>query len=400
MRFLFVEHHPVFGGPHNRFVRLYEPLRARGYETVALVPGGSTAQRMREGGVPVRAVPINRLRGGIDPRVHARTLIDFAPDIRRIRRVIREERIDFVVLAGLENPHAAIAARRERVPLVWQLIGTFTPMLHRRAMMPVVKRLADVVMTTGPTVARMHPGAEALGDRLVPFFSPVDIERLAPSPERRATARRELGIADDQVVVGNVGNVNPQKGHRTFIQAAADLHRSHPDVRFAILGESYETHRRYEERIWAEGRALGVERDRNLIFRSPGARAPELAAAFDVFWLPSVPRSEGIPNVVLEAMAQGLPVVSTEVGGVRDVVHDGETGFVVPPLTPEEMAAATRPLVEDPGLRRRIGAAAREFAVANCRVEVSAATHVRAFERALARGAERSARSLRSGASS
>jgi glycosyltransferase involved in cell wall biosynthesis len=370
---------------------MHRPLEELGFETLALLPGGSAAQRLREGGVPVYEMPLHRLRASTDPRVHAAMIVRFMPEVNGIRRLIREERIDLVVLAGLENPHAAIAGRMEGRPVIWQLIGTITPMAFRRLMMPLVKRLADVVMTTGQTVARMHPGTAGLGDRLVPFFSPVDVDSFAPDAARRAAARRELGISDDELIVGNVGNINPQKGHRTFVQAAAALRRAHPDVRFVILGESYANHRKYENAVWHEARALGLIPTQNLIIRSPGSRVAELAAAFDIFWLPSVPRSEGVPTVVVEAMALGLPVVSTNVGGVVDIVHQGETGFVVPPLSPRDLARATMGLVEDPELRTRMGAAGRRFAVAECRTEVCAATHVRAFKRALARQAARSA---------
>jgi glycosyltransferase involved in cell wall biosynthesis len=369
---------------------MHRPLEELGFETLALLPGGSAAQRSREGGVPVYEMPLHRLRASTDPRVHAALLVRFLPEVNGIRRLIREERIDLVVLAGLENPHAAIAGRMEGRPVIWQLIGTITPMAFRRLMMPLVKRLADVVMTTGQTLAEVHPGATELGDRLVPFFSPVDVERFAPDAARQAAARRELGIGEEELVVGNVGNFNPQKGHRTFVQAAAALRRTHPDVRFVALGEFDANHREYQEALWHEARGLGLIPGQDLVVRSPGARVAELAAAFDIFWLTSVPRSEGLPTVVVEAMALGLPVVSTDVGAIREIVHHGETGFVVPPLSPRDLARVTMGLVEDPELRTRMGAAGRRFAVAECRLEVCVAAHVRACERALARQAARS----------
>jgi glycosyltransferase involved in cell wall biosynthesis len=323
--------------------------------------------------------------------VHAALLVRFLPEVNRIRQLIREERIDLVVLAGLENPHAAIAGRMEARPVVWQLIGTITPMAFRRLMMPLVKRLADVVMTTGQTVAEVHPGATELGDRLMPYFPPVDVESFAPDAVQRTAARRELGIDDEELVVGNVGNINPQKGHRTFVQAAAALRWTHRDVRFVILGESDANHREYEEALWHEARGLGLTPGQDLVVRSPGARVAELAQAFDIFWLSSVPRGEGVPTVVVEAMALGLPIVSTEVGSIREIVHHGETGFVVPPLSPSDLAQTTIGLLEEPELRSRMGAAGRRFAVSECRLEVCVAAHVRAFERALARQAARSA---------
>ena len=98
----------------------------------------------------------------------------------------------------------------------------------------------------------------------------------------------------------------------------------------------------------------------------------------------SVPNSEGVPTVILEAMACGVPVVATDVGAVAEVVDDGVTGFVVPPLRPQALADATLRLLGDPDLRARMSLAAREQAVARFDVEVCADTHVRAFEAAIA----------------
>jgi glycosyltransferase involved in cell wall biosynthesis len=103
----------------------------------------------------------------------------------------------------------------------------------------------------------------------------------------------------------------------------------------------------------------------------------------------SVPKSEGVPTVVMEAMAIGLPIVTTEVGGVRDIVHHGEQGFVVPPLDPSALARATVPLLDDPELRRRTGEAGRRFAVERCRTEMCLRTHLHAFEVAAAHRAAR-----------
>lgn len=386
MRFLWVEHHPVFGGPHNRAMRLNAPLAERGWETLVLLPegGGSAEERLREAGVPVVTLPLHRLRGGRDLRVHAGLAAGFVPEVGRIRSLVREHDVDLVVNVALENPHSAIAGRLERRPVVWQFIGTITPMAFRRAMMPLVRGLADVLMTTGMTIARDHPGATAFGPRLFPFFSPVDVDAYRPDPGRRASARAELGLGTDDVVIGNVGNLNPQKGHRTFVQAAARIRKTHPDVRFAILGARHDTHQEYEESLWEEAERLGLRLGEDLVVASPGSRVGELAPAFDVFWMTSVPRSEGVPTVVMEAAAMGLPVVATDVGGVREVVSEEETGFVVPPLEPDRLAAATRPILDDEPRRLAMSEAARRMAVERFRTEICVDTHVRAFEAAVA----------------
>lgn len=385
MNFLFVIHYPVYGGPHNQAIRLHAPLAARGWHQVVLQPDepGNAVPRLRAHSVEVAQLPLHRLRAKPDPRLQWRFARGFPGEVAAIRRLIRALDIDLVVPTGLVNPHAALAARLEGRPVAWQLLDTFPPMALRRALMPIVTVLSDAIMTTGRGVAAAHPGALGFGERLFHFFPPVDTSQFRPDPARRAAARAEFGFTPDDLVIGNVGNLNLQKGHRTFIRAAAALRRSHPTARFAILGASYDHHAAYTESLWREAADLGLRLGHELIVRDPGARVAELAPAFDLFWLPSDPRSEGIPTVVEEAMALGLPVVTTDVGAVREAVDHGMTGYVVPPLDPEALAWATVPLIDNPSLREQFGAAGRAVAVQRFSVETCAAVHEATFEAAI-----------------
>lgn len=391
MHVLSVIHYPVFGGPHNRNASVI-PLTAEcGVETTVLLPDepGDAAERMRAQGVDVVTAPLHRLRAQTNLRVHARMLASFPGEVRRIRQLIRARQIDLVLVNGLVNPHAAIAARLEGVPVTWQLLDTFPPRALRLALMPLVRLLADSLMTSGVEVARAHPGASTFGERLVSFFPIVDTDRFRPDPALRASARRELGLPEDAIVVGNVSNLNPMKGHLTFVRAAGSLKSSYPDVRYVILGGSYDHHADYIASIRRESQAVGLDAGEQLMVRDPGTRVAELAAAFDIFWLTSEPRSEGLSTVVGEAMALGLPVVATDVGSVSESVDHGTTGFMVPPRDPEALATATRPLVVDPKLRSAMGIAGRHRAEALFNGAACTRKHLSSFEAAVARHKQR-----------
>src|ERR1700726_2671448 len=175
--------------------------------------------------------------------------------------------------------------------------------------MPLVRVKADVVMTTGIRVAQQHPGVIELGHRWLSFYPPIDTTRFHSVSEAGApVARAELGIEPGVKVVGNVSNINPQKGHATFIRAAAELRKLRPDVQFVILGATYPQHAGYTRSLWTLAESLGLKVGRDLLVRDPGSRVAELAAAFNVFWLTSEPLSEGIPTVLEEAMALETPV--------------------------------------------------------------------------------------------
>ena len=386
MHVLSIIHYPVYGGPHNRNAAVIPALHQRGVDVTILLPDepGNAVQRLRARGVHVITMPLQRLRGTTDLATQRRTAMSFRAEVGRIRGVIRRERVDLVLVNGLVNPHGAIAAHLENVPVVWQLLDTFAPMLLRRAMRPLVASMADSIMSSGMGVARQHPGATDFGERLVPFFSIVDCERFRNGPAERGRARQELGLADDDIIVGNVNNLNPMKGHDTFVRAAAALLlREGRPIRFVILGAQYAQHARYTDALWRDAARLGLRLGQDLIVIDPGHRVDELAPAFDIFWLPSNPRSEGVSTVVGEAMALELPVVATDVGSVREAVADGVTGYLVRPQDPDALAAATLPLIANPKLRRTMGHAGRARAQELYSLHACVQQHMTAFDHAL-----------------
>jgi glycosyltransferase involved in cell wall biosynthesis len=261
--------------------------------------------------------------------------------------------------------------------------------------MPMVTRVADVVTTWGRALGTAYPGCTRLGDRWVPVFPPVDGEVFAADAARRAAAREELGIADDAIAVGAVGMLNPSKGYEHFVRALALLRDRHPEAVGRILGPPSPAHAAWEAAWRREAAELGLDAGAFDV-RDAGRRVPELMPGLDVLALTSVPRSEGMPTVILEAMACGIPVVATDVGAVSELVADGETGFVVAPLDPPAMAAALARLAADPALRERLGAAARRRFADEFSLEALADRHVEAYGLAMEhRAGRRSRRSRR-----
>lgn len=383
MNVLSVIHYPIFGGPHNQAVLVGRTLAARGIRMVVLLPTGASAERrIRDEGVEVMTIPLHRVRATVKVLPHLRLLGTLLPEVAAIRKIIRERSIDVVQVAGLVNPHGAVAGRLEGAGVVWQLIDTRAPTVVRRLMMPLVTRLADVVMPTGRAVASAHPGAERMGDRLVVFYPPVDPDQFRPAEWDREEARAEFGLSAQDRVVGTVGNLNPQKGHEYLIEACALARAERPDAKLLIVGASHETHRAYEARLVRKARELGLVVGRDVVFAGGLADVRRGLAAMDVFALASVPRSEGAPTAVEEAMMMGLPVVSANVGAVNEVVVDGETGYVVPPLAPRVMAHALLRILSDRALQKKMGERGRERCIRMFAATECARMHEHAYTRA------------------
>lgn len=389
MRLLTVFHYPVYGGPQNQAARLNAALAASGIHTTAVVPmeAQEAADRLSESGVAVVPLPLHRWRARRDVRVHAETLRSMPIDIAALRRVIRGVRADLVQVNGLVNPHAAIAARLEGAAVVWQLQDLWGPRWLRAACMPLVLSLADVVMTTGRAVRSRHLGLGVLGGRTVVYYPPVDTELFSPRDEERGSVRARLGLPDDgSLVVGALGNVNPDKGLLYAIRAVAACACA-DSLRLVVLGARSATQRGYEERLRAEAASLGLAEDRRFAIVEPGRDLPQLLRAVDIGLLTSV--SEGVPTMMLEAMATGVPVVATDVGGVTEAVRNGVDGIVVEPRDVVGIAAALSRLAADEDVRVGLGRRSRQTVLERFSVASCMRTHVHAYRLAVEHRAAR-----------
>jgi glycosyltransferase involved in cell wall biosynthesis len=390
LRLLYVINGAVFGGAHNQAVRLTPLLGERGWDTVVVLPDeqGDALGRLRANGIDVVTVPLDRLRMTPDVRSQARLLSRFRAQVSNLSRLLRERQADIAQLPGVTSPQSAVAARTEGVAVVWQLLDTRPPQLLRRAAMPVVRRLADVVMTTGVEVARHYPGTSALGDRWVPFVPPVDPAEFRPDDARRLSSRAVLGVDAAQAVIGTVGNRNPQKGHEYLIRAMSMVRDRHPEAVLRARGNTSPVHSAYEAKLQRELGAAGLDAT-SLDRVDDGMGVAGTLPGFDIFVLSSVPRSEGLPTAIVEAMACGLPVVATDVGGVRELVDDGKTGYVVPPRDHQAIGTAISRLLADPELRSAFGRRARQRMEQRWSLDSCVDAHLRAYEIALAHHARR-----------
>ena len=384
-RVLSILHSPFFGGPHNQVLRLAGPLRTRGFSSLSVVPDepGNAFDRLHDGGIDVVRLPLGRLRARLDWRVQRDSLRTLFGDVPRLSELIRREQVDLVVIHGSVNLQGALAARRCGRPAVVQVLDTRTPRALRIALAPPLQMLATVVMTTGMTVADAHPWLPRGASRLFPFYPPVDTRVFEPDEELRAATRAELGFEPDDFVVGCVANLTPQKGLETFVDVAERLSKSRDDLRIALFGRRMETHEDYGDRVLS--RAARLVNQGRMVVRDVGSDVPRHLNALDVFLATAELRSEGISTTILEAMSTSLPVVSSDVGGIREAVAHGTTGYLAAPSDTDALVRHVLRLAADPLERTSMGAHARQRAVRDFDVERCADVHARAFTAALAR---------------
>jgi sugar transferase (PEP-CTERM/EpsH1 system associated) len=201
----------------------------------------------------------------------------------------------------------------------------------------------------------------------------VDLTRFGPG--RQPDARRALGLPAEGIVVGTVGRLDPVKDQAGLVRAFATLMPAYPDALLVLAGDGPcrgELARLVTD-LGADGRVrlLGECRD-----------VAQALAAMDLFVLPSL--AEGMSNTILEAMAVGLPVVATRVGGNRELVDEGETGRLVPPRDPRALADAVAGYLDDAHVRVLHGKASRRRASETFALERMYRAHESLYGRLLA----------------
>jgi glycosyltransferase involved in cell wall biosynthesis len=238
---------------------------------------------------------------------------------------------------------------------------------------------SDLVVGVGPTASRALQEIGLPPDRSATVYNAFSLQ----STRDREEVRLEFHVPDDAELVVTVGRYSNEKNQMLLLRALAILAPKRPSLRALIVGVGT-----LEADLQQATVTLGIS-DRAQV-TGPRADAHDIIRAADVFALSST--SEGFPLVVLEAMALGVPVVSTAVGGVGDSVIDGETGLLVPSGDAEALASAISQLLDDKELSLRLATAARSWTEETCAEEAMIARYLELYVEAVSRRRRRKSR--------
>jgi len=184
------------------------------------------------------------------------------------------------------------------------------------------------------------------------IHSGVDVRRFIEGTKERTRKRKELGIPLDAIAVGYVGWLLPIKGVTYLVSAMAKVLERHPKSLLVLVGKGDD---KAEEEIKLKEQVEKSGLDDKVRFLGWRSDVDEIMGCFDIFVLPSL--NEGMGRVLVEAMAAGLPIVASRVGGIPDLLKDGQTGILVPPADATALENAIFDLIEDKEKRKRLGQA-------------------------------------------
>ena len=350
-----VIHHLVIGGLENGLVNLINSIPESKYRHVIVCMDDYSdfEKRIRRSDVEVIAM---HKRPGQDPITQWRLFKLFRrlkPAILHTRNLTALDALLPGMLAGIE-----VRIHGEHGRDVYDPDGRNKKLqLLRKLHRPLVKRYITVSKDLESYLTKQIGVKQ---DSIAQIYNGVDTERFYPANAEDSRDVFPEGFATDRhIVFGTVGRIQPVKNHRMLLEGFRLLLDRSPDlkgiVRLAIVGTGP---------LIGEVKEFITRHDLSAYTWLPGARhdIPDVLRCFDVFALTSV--GEGISNTILEAMASGLPVVATAVGGNTELVIDGETGQTVPSNNPQSLAVAFERYVRDPDYRQNQAFASRQRALA------------------------------------
>jgi glycosyltransferase involved in cell wall biosynthesis len=384
MRVLYVNHTSRVSGGEHSLLSLLEALPPEVEATVAC-PEGALAGRVRAAGLPV--LPIRGTDGSLrlHPARTPRAVLEMAQAALQVRRLAAASGAGLVhansIRAGLIATAPPRGARR---PTVVHVRDCLPEGRVAAASLRAIARADAVVANSAYTRSALGPAMPGAGV----VYNAVDLERFERVRIDAASARTRLGLEENAgPVLAVVAQITPWKAQDDAIRVAGLLRSTHPGVRLLLVGapkfDSAAT--RYDNAAYLDSlRRLAAELDIEDAVGFLGERddVPEVLRAVDLLLVPSW--EEPFGRAVIEAMASGVPVLATDVGGPPEILGDAECGLALPPRRPRLWAEEIERLLADPARLAAMGARGREEARRRFGIQRHVEAVLEAYERALA----------------
>ncbi len=352
---LFLDQFSDMGGAQQCLLDLIPAVQAAGWNAACAAPGsGRLFEKLRERGVTVHPLPETPLSAGAKPLGDFVRFASGAPRLaHHISRLARESRADLIYVNGPRVlPAAAWVARRALLPLIFHCHNH----LAQQAAVMLAGRALEFA-NAGVVACCQH-----VARPLWPYVDPGRLRVIYNGVGPAASVRQNRPGAAH---IGVIGRISPEKGQLLFVQAARLVTKTHPECRFVVCGAPLFQDRdaeRYFDQVREAAKGLPVK------FTGWIESVAAVLADLDLLVVPSL-REPGAPRVILEAFAARVPVAAFVSGGIPEILHNDETGFLAEPPTPEALAARLQELLNAPERLRETADAAHRVWKEQFRVE-------------------------------
>jgi glycosyltransferase involved in cell wall biosynthesis len=392
VRVLYTNHTAEISGAERSLLSLLASLPATVAARVA-TPRGQLYDAVEDLGLPATRITGTAGSLRLHPLHTPKALAEMGVASSQVRRAARGHDADLVHANSIRAGVILGLARFGRMPTVVHIRDCLPPGPATTATMRLIAATATTVVAnsryTGESMQAAAPGAS-----VEVVHNPVDLAVWDPARIDRQDARARLGMAGGRLLLGVVAQLTPWKGQDTAIEALRLLRDQGIDAHLLLIGSSKFVARAtrfdnqaYVARLHALVADAGLE-DR-VSWLGERRDVPELVRALDILLLPSW--EEPFGRALIEAMALGVPVIATNVGGPPEIVENGREGQLVPPREPPAWSRAIRRLAEDPELASRMGRAGRLRVEQAFTVERHVTAMLDLYARTISRAAARKA---------
>jgi glycosyltransferase involved in cell wall biosynthesis len=348
------------GGAEKSLLDLLGDLNKEKYHPIISCPSqGKFLEELRKIGVEIKIIPYHRRILDLSRNGSGLHLFTFplffwwlTPTVLALKNLIKDKGVHLIVTNGIKCHFiGTVLSLITKKPLIWHVRDLIETGWLRRILRLMGRVFPDKIITNSRAVG----GIFSENGRKETVYNGIDLSLFAPALGGEK-ARSMLNIGKETKLIGTIGHLAPLKGFEELIEAIGTVINEGFDVKLAIVGEAiYPNSQSYKQDLLSLVHSKGLKD--KIIFTGFSENIPELLASFDIFVLPS--RIEGFGRVNLEAMAMGKPVISTNVGGIPEVVQDGVTGILVTPRNSKALSHAIIRVFNDSQLGKSMGNAGR-----------------------------------------
>lgn len=334
----------AIGGAEMSLLAFLQKLNRRQFEPLVILPErGPLYERIQALGIKLKLVSLNKID------VH--NPLPYLKTVWSLARILRSYGVDILHCnMDICNQYSVIAARLVGVPIVTHTRN----ILGRRAFRRMFLSWADVLIANSRAVADSYAQYISSNQRVEIIYNGVDIEEF--HPDRGCKSKNHFKISNEEIVIGQIAQITPNKGQDVFIRALAHIVQINPHVRVLIVGDTIiDNSQWFLKKLKQLVQELGL--NDKIIFTGFVEDIVDLYQTLDMVVVPS--QIEGFNRTLIEAMAMAKPVIATDSGGPLEIVVAERNGLLVPYGNPEALARAILRLMDDPQLLSEFGANGR-----------------------------------------